>query len=69
MVMLDLRELRLIDSTALRLILEIDAMARQDGFNLALVRGPETVQRIFVITGMEDRLVFVDAPEDLAPPP
>ena len=44
-------------------------MARQDGFNFALVRGPETVQRIFAITGTEDRLVFVDAPEDLAPPP
>jgi anti-anti-sigma factor len=68
-VTLDLRELRFIDSTGLRLILEIDAMARQDGFNFALVRGPETVQRIFAITGTEDRLVFVDAPEDLAPPP
>jgi hypothetical protein len=39
MVMLDLRELRFIDSTGLRLILEIDAMAREDGFNFALVRG------------------------------
>jgi anti-anti-sigma factor len=67
-VTLDLRELRFVDSTGLRLILEIDAMARQDGFNFALVRGPETVQRIFAITGMEDHLVFVDAPEDLAPP-
>src|SRR5829696_7557529 len=67
-VTLDLRELRFIDSSGLRLILQIDAMARQDGFNFALVRGPETVQRIFAITGMEDHLVFVDAPEDLAPP-
>jgi anti-sigma B factor antagonist len=67
-VTLDLRELRFVDSTGLRLILEIDALARQDGFNFALVRGPETVQRIFAITGVEDHLVFVDAPEDLAPP-
>ena len=66
-VTLDLRKLRFVDSTGLRLILEIDAMARRDGFNFAVVRGPETVQRIFAITGMEDRLVFVDAPEDLAP--
>ena len=67
-VTLDLRELRFIDSTGLRLILEIDALARQDGFNFAVVRGPETVQRIFAMTGMENHLVFVDAPEDLAPP-
>jgi anti-sigma B factor antagonist len=67
-VTLDLRELRFIDSTGLRLILKIDALARQDGFNFAVVRGPETVQRIFASTGLEDHVVFVDAPEDLAPP-
>jgi len=67
-VILDLRDLGFIDSSGLRLILETDALARQDGFNFALVRGPSTVQRLFALTGMEDHLVFVDAPEDLTPP-
>jgi len=34
-----------------------------------LVRAPSRVQRIFKIAGVEDHLVFVEAPEDLAPPP
>jgi anti-sigma B factor antagonist len=67
-VTLDLRNLRFIDTTGLRLILEIDALARQDGFNFFVVRGPATVQRIFAITGMEDHVAFIDAPEDLSPP-
>jgi anti-sigma B factor antagonist len=67
-ITLDLRGLTFIDSTGLRLILEIDALARQDGFNFAVVRGPQTVQRIFAITGVEEHSVFVDAPQDLAPP-
>jgi anti-anti-sigma factor len=68
-ITLDLRGLSFMDSTGLRVILEIDATARQDGFNFAVVRAPESVQRIFRISGVEDHLVFVDAPEDLAPPP
>jgi anti-sigma B factor antagonist len=67
-ITLDLRRLTFIDSTGLRLILEIDAMARQDGFNFAVVRGPHAVQRIFAISGVEEHIVFVDAPEGLAPP-
>jgi anti-sigma B factor antagonist len=67
-ITLDLRGLTFIDSTGLRLVLETDALARQDGFNFAVVRGPAVVQRIFAITGAEEQLVFVDAPEDLAPP-
>ena len=67
-ITVDLRGLTFMDSTGLRLILEIDAIARQDGFNFAAVRAPATVQRIFTLSGVEDHLVFVDAPEDLAPP-
>jgi anti-anti-sigma factor len=67
-VTLDLRSLSFIDSTGLRLILEIDAHARQDGFNFFVVRGGQDVQRVFDITGIADHLAFIDAPEDLAPP-
>jgi anti-sigma B factor antagonist len=67
-VTLDLRRLSFIDSTGLRLILEIDAHARQDGFNFFVVRGGPDIQRVFEITGVGSHLAFIDAPEDLAPP-
>jgi anti-anti-sigma factor len=67
-ITLNLRGLTFIDSTGLCLILEIDAASRQDGFNFAVVKGPEAVQRVFAITATEDGLVFVDAPDDLVPP-
>ena len=60
-VILDLRGLRFLDSSGLRLIVEIDALVRRDGCNFTLVRGPDTVQRLFVITGLDSHLVFVDA--------
>src|SRR5215210_642131 len=66
-VTLDLRGLEFIDSSGLHLIVEVDAMARRDGFNFTVVKGPERVQRIFRVSGVEEHLVFIDAPEDLAP--
>lgn len=66
-VTLDLRGLKFMDGAGLNAILEVDAMARQDGFNFAVVKPPETVQLIFRISGVEDHLAFIDAPEDLAP--
>jgi STAS domain-containing protein len=37
---LDLRRLRLIDSTGLRLVVEWDAAARQNGISFAVIEGP-----------------------------
>jgi anti-anti-sigma factor len=68
-VVLDLRLLDFIDSTGITLIYRFDRLARQDGFNAALVRGGPSIQRVFTIAGLADHLVFVDAPDDLAPPP
>ena len=59
-LILDLRGLDFIDSTGLRLILEYDALARNDGFSIALIKGPDAVQRIFEITGTTAQLPFVD---------
>ena len=67
-VTLDLRQLDFIDRTGLRLILDIDALARQDGFNFFVVRGPSHVQRLFALTQTEEHLVFIDAPEEITPP-
>jgi hypothetical protein len=38
---------------------------REAGLRLVLVRGGETVQRVFEITRMAERLDFVDDPEDV----
>lgn len=64
-VVLDLRGLRFLDSTGLRLIISADARARQNGRELILVRGPETVHRVFTITRLDERLQLVDDPAQL----
>ncbi len=59
-LVLDLRRLRFMDSTGLRLVLEIDAGSRNDGRDFSLVRGPQAVHRLFEVTNVTDRLDFVD---------
>jgi anti-sigma B factor antagonist len=59
-LVLDLRRLRFMDSTGLRLVLEIDAGSRNEGWDFSLVRGPEAVQRLFEVTNLTGRLDFVD---------
>jgi anti-anti-sigma factor len=65
-VALDLRELEFLDSSGLRLIVLADQRLRDAGRRLALVRGPQSVQRVFDITRVSERLDFVDAPEQVA---
>jgi anti-sigma B factor antagonist len=60
-LVLDLGGLEFMDSTGLRLMLTLDAEARQDGFTFALVRGNAAVQRVFELTGTTDLLPFTDA--------
>jgi anti-anti-sigma factor len=62
-VALDLRGLVFLDSSGLRLVIAAEQRLREAGRRLVLVRGPQPVQRVFEITRMTDRLVFVDVPE------
>jgi anti-sigma B factor antagonist len=64
-VVLDLRGLEFMDSSGLRLVVLADMQAREAGRRFTLVRGGETVHRVFEITRMSDRLDFVDRPEDV----
>jgi anti-sigma B factor antagonist len=57
-VVVDLRGLDFMDSTGLRLFLELAAEARRDGFSIALVPGPPAVQRVFKTTGTLAALPF-----------
>lgn len=57
-IVLDLSGLRFIDSSGIRLILAAHARSRMDG-RLALIRGPQPVQRVFELSGVTERLPFV----------
>ena len=64
-IVLDMRGLEFMDSSGLRLVVVADMRAREAGRRFSLVRGDETVHRVFEITRMSERLDFVDAPEDV----
>ena len=65
-IVLDLSGLDFMDSTGLRLVVLSDARAREDGWRLELVRGNESVHRVFEITRMAERLNFVDPSPEAA---
>jgi anti-sigma B factor antagonist len=58
-LIIDLRRVTFIDSTALHLALDLDAAARDDGLRLELLPGPPQVQRIFELTGTLEQLPFI----------
>jgi anti-sigma B factor antagonist len=62
-IVLDLRGLEFMDSSGLRLIVMADMRAREAGRRFALVKGTDTVHRVFEITRMSERLDFVASPE------
>jgi anti-sigma B factor antagonist len=64
-VVLDMRGLEFMDSSGLRLVVLADMRAREAGRRFALVRGSETVHRVFEITRMSDRLDFIADPEEV----
>lgn len=61
-IVLDLRGLAFLDSSALRLILEADSRARRDNRRLQVVAGPPEVQRVFRVTLTDSRLDFIEDP-------
>jgi anti-sigma B factor antagonist len=61
-MVLDMRELTFMDSTGLRLVITWDRTAREEGFEFAIVPGPEVVQRVFRLTGMDDQLPVAEPP-------
>jgi anti-anti-sigma factor len=59
-VVLDLGGVTFMDSNGLHLALDADADARDRGWQLLIIDGPGPVQRVFEVTGLRDRLPFVD---------
>jgi anti-anti-sigma factor len=64
-VVLDLRSLTFMDSSGLRLVLEADMRARREARRFAIVPGPESVHRVFLIALLDKRLEFVDDPSQV----
>ena len=67
-LILDLRRLRFMDSTGLRLIMSAHSRARKRGRRLAIVLGSEPVRRLFRLAGVTRRLEIVDHPSAVLGP-
>jgi anti-sigma B factor antagonist len=65
LVVVDLRGLEFMDSTGLSTLVKAHQRAEQAGKRFALVRGSQQVQRLLNLTGVEDRMLFADSPEEL----
>lgn len=65
-VALDLSRLTFLDSSGLRIIVSADQRARREKRRFVVVRGPETVQRVFAITRLDEQLELVDDVADLS---
>lgn len=57
---LDLGGLEFIDSSAIAVLVRAVDHARERGHDLRLLRGPESVERTFEISGLEAYMPFVD---------
>jgi anti-anti-sigma factor len=61
-LIIDLGQLDFIDSTGLRLLLQADARAREQQYELVLRPGQPSIQRVFEVTGALAILRFEGAP-------
>ena len=61
-LVLDLRDLAFIDSTGLRAILRARERCEAHRCELFLTPGPPAVQRLFELTGLLERLPFLEPP-------
>lgn len=68
-LVLDLRQLRFMDSTGLRLIMSAHSRAKTRGRRLAIVLGSEPVRRLFRLAGVNRRLDIVEHPSAVLGPP
>ncbi len=65
LVIVDLRDLRFMDSTGLHALVKAHKRARDAGRRFALVHGGGQVERLLNLTGVGDLLVVAQSPEEL----
>jgi anti-sigma B factor antagonist len=64
-LVVDLRALAFLDSAGLEVIVRLDRTAGERGYELAVVRGPRAVERLFAVMQLDRTLRIVDDPTDL----
>ena len=64
-VVLDLRELKFIDSTGLRVLLAAHERSAERGQEFAVTPGSEQVQRLLSITRVSEHLRIMTSPDEL----
>jgi anti-anti-sigma factor len=60
----DLRRLVFLDSTGLEAIVKFHKRASDEGVDVAVVRGPRAVERLFAVMQLDRSLNLVDDPAD-----
>ena len=65
MVILDLQDLRFIDSAGLRVILAAHERSQRLGQAFALTRGSQQVQRLLSIAGVSEHLRIVESADEM----
>ena len=61
----DLRGLRFLDSTGVRVLLSADLRSRERGIRFGVVRGEGMVARLLDVTQLQQRFPVVDDPDEL----
>ena len=61
-IVLDLRRLQFMDSSGLAVILRNYQRAKDGGYDLVVVRGPEPVDRVFRLTRTDELLELLEVP-------
>ena len=60
-IVIDLSGVRFIDSSGIKFLIDTDRLSRSGGWTLKLVRPAETAMRVFIVTGTDKHLPFVEA--------
>jgi anti-anti-sigma factor len=60
LVVLDLRDLHLIDCTGVHVVVRASGRLRREGRRLIVLRGPAQVDRVFALTATDGELEFLD---------
>jgi len=63
-VVLDLRAVTFMDSAGLRLLVETQRAADEDGFSLLVTRGSANVERVVELVALAGRLTFIADPSE-----
>ena len=59
-LVVDLQQCTFFASSGISILLEQSQRAKQDGFELLVIKAPPEVQRMFDLAGLDDKLTFRD---------